>query len=362
MAVLDEFINAGFVVHDAVEMPPAVEPPTLHPVNAVTLAAKRFAPLVEPVKGLIVEGLTLLCGASKVGKSWLVLQMAVAVSSGAPCLGRQTDPGPVLYCSFEDSERRLQQRLQRQGSTPGTDLHFETQVLPLDAGLLDALEGWVTQHTGARLIIIDTLQKIRGAALTRANAYAEDYKVVGRLKAFADRHHVAVVLVHHLNKMRDADDPFDRISGSTGLMGAADTAILISRQRGEDDATVTFAGRDVWGDDFQIRFDDCRWRVCDPALLARERYAHAPIVQAVKRFMEQGTFDGTHSASYEDFRQWAADSCGLFIGVNQRETRQLLERYAAQLAQYDGIQVSLDKRVGTKRGFMVIGGVIGGGD
>lgn len=351
MAALDEFINAGFVVRDAIETPPAAEPPTLHPVNAATLAAKHFTPLVEPVRGLIVEGLTLLCGASKIGKSWLVLQMCVAVSSGTPFLGRQTDPGPVLYLAFEDSERRLQQRLQRQNSVPGEALHFETNILPLDAGLLEALEGWISQNPGARLIVIDTLQKVRGAAPTRANAYAEDYKVVGCLKSFADRHHVAVVLVHHLNKMRDVEDPFDKISGSTGLMGAADTAILISRQRGDDDATVTFAGRDVWGDDFQIRFEDCRWRVCDPALLARERYARAPIVQAIKRFMEQGTFDGTHSASYEDFRQWAADSCGLFIGVNQRETRQLLERYAAQLAQYDGIQLSLDKRVGTKRGF-----------
>lgn len=354
MAELDDYIMNGFVVHDAVETSP--KPPTLQTIDAADLAGKAFVPLVEPVRGLIVEGLTLLCGASKIGKSWLTLQMCRAVAAGAPFLGRQTDPGPVLYCAFEDSERRLQARLRKQGGEACALLQFATAALPLDAGLLEALEGWIGGNPGARLIVIDTLQKVRGAAPSRANAYAEDYKVVGRLKAFADRHHVAVVLVHHCNKLRDVDDPFDRISGSTGLMGAADTAILIARQRGEDDATVTFAGRDVWGDDFRMRFEDCRWRVCDPAALARERYERAPIVQAVKAFMRQGVFDGTRCAAYEDFRQWAADACGLFVGVNQRETRQLLEDFAGQLERNDGILISLEKRVGTRRGFAASGG------
>lgn len=356
MGVLDEYINNGFVVHEAVEMPPAVEPPTICAIDAAGLAGKEFAPLVEPVKGLIVDGLTLLCGASKIGKSWLVLQMCAAVAAGTPFLGRQTASGAVLYLAYEDSERRLKDRLQRQESAINGNLLFDTNIIPLDGGLLDALDAWVESNPSARLIVIDTLQKVRGQMPSRANAYAEDYKVMARLKAFADRHHVAVVVVHHLNKLRDVADPFDKISGSTGLMGAADTAIVITRKRGEDDATVTFAGRDVYGEDFQMRFEDCRWRVCDPAVLARERYESAAVVVAVKRFTKQATFDGTYSASYEDFRTWA-DSCGLCVGVNQREVRRALEQYATQLTQYDGIHLSLDKRVGSKRGFIMrIGG------
>lgn len=354
MGVLDDFIKDGFVVHDAVETPPVVEPPTIQAIDAADLAGKEFAPLVEPVKGLIVEGLTLLCGASKIGKSWLVLQMCAAVAAGAPFLGRQTAPGAVLYLAYEDSERRLKDRLQRQHSAPGGNLQFDTHIIPLDGGLLDALTGWVERNPSARLIVIDTLQKVRGQTPSRANAYAEDYKVMARLKTFADLHHVAVVVVHHLCK-RETDDPFDKISGSTGLMGAADTAIIITRKRGEDDATVSFTGRDVYGEDFQMRFEDCRWNICDPAVLARERYESAAVVKAVKRFARQATFDGTHAASYEDFRTWA-DSCGLCVGVNQRETRRQLEQYAAQLAQYDRIHLSLDKRVGSKRGFAVVGG------
>ena len=277
MGVLDKFIEDGFTVRDAVETSPAVLQPTIHAIGAADLAGKEFAPLVEPVKGLIVEGLTMLCGASKIGKSWLVLQMCVAVASGMPFLGRQTTSGAVLYLAYEDSERRLKDRLQRQKSVSSANLQFDTNIISLDGGLLDALTGWIDSNPSARMIVIDTLQKVRGQAPARANAYAEDYKVMALLKAFADRHHVAVVVVHHLNKLRDVSDPFDRISGSTGLMGAADTAIIIARQRGEDDATVTFAGRDVYGEDFQMRFENCCWRVCDPAILARERYENSPI-------------------------------------------------------------------------------------
>ena len=353
MSVLDEYIDNGFKIHEAADIPPAVEPPTIHAIGAETLAGKQFTPLIEPVKGLIVEGLTLLCGASKIGKSWMVLQMCAAIASGTPFLGRQTVPGKVLYCAFEDGERRLQARLQKQDSAPGDNLQFQTEIISLDAGLLNALDGWMMNNPDARLIVIDTLQMIRGTIPGRANAYAEDYKVMRQLKGFADKHHVAVVVVHHLNKMRDVDDPFDKISGSTGLMGAADTTLLVARPRGEDDATVTFTGRDVYGDDFQIRFENCRWNVCDPAVLERERYESSPAVKAIKQFVAQATFDGTWESTYADFKEWAADR-GYFIGATQTDAHRALERVTEKLAQLDGISIQHDKRIGKARGFRIV--------
>lgn len=353
MNILDEYIENGFTVHDTVDMPPAVEPPTIHAVSADELNAKAFEPLVEPVKGLIVEGLTMLCGASKIGKSWLVLQMCAAVATGTPFLGRQTEPGAVLYLAYEDSERRIQSRLQRQGNAMGGNLQFDTHIITLDGGLLSALDGWIMSNPTAKLIVIDTLQKIRGQIPGRANAYAADYEVMSKLKAFADKHHVAVVVVHHLNKMRDVDDPFDKISGSTGLMGAADSTVLVARKRDEDDATITYVGRDVWGDDFQIRFEDCRWKVCDPAVLERERYESSPAVKAIKLFVTQGTFDGTWACTYGDFREWAAER-GFFIGATQTDAHRALERVTDKLALYDGINVQHDKRVGKGRGFRIV--------
>lgn len=352
MDAVDEYIANGYKISPAKPTQPAADLARVNPIGAKQLAEKEFVPLVEVVHGLILEGLTIFCGPSKSGKSWFILSACMSVASGKPFLGRQTAPGKVLYCAFEDGERRLQARLQKLGIPPDDNLSFETRVLRLDDGLLVALEAWIKDNPDAKLIVIDTLQKVRNRTTSRANAYAEDYDVMGKLKALADRYHIAVVVVHHTNKLRDAADPFDKISGSTGLMGAADTAILISRKRGEDDATITYTGRDVWGDDFKIRFQDCRWTLCDPAALAREKYENSPIVQAIRAFIAQPVLYDRHEISFRDFQDWSRDR-GWFIGATSNETHKLLDSMAADLVRFDGIRFRM-KQVGTCRGFEVI--------
>lgn len=344
---LEEFIANEFTVHEAKPTTPA-GPPAIDAINAVDLANKEFAPLVQVVQDLIVEGCTLFCGASKIGKSWGMMQLAAAVSAGEPVWGRATTKGAVLYMALEDSARRLQYRLGKMGITPNENLNFQTQTITLAGGLVNALEGWIQAHADSRLIIIDTMQKVRGPAPARANAYALDYEFISPLKALADKYHVAVVLIHHLSK-RDADDPFDRISGSTGLMGAADTTILIARNRGEDTAKVTYTGRDVWGDGFEVRFENCRWQVCDPAALARERYENAAAVKVVKLFMAQGSFDPIRRVTFDDLGRFASEN-GLYIGTRPQEVRKAVEPFAEQLERYDGIRVEYCERVSGKSG------------
>ena len=344
-----EALNDDFIVHDAIETSLAYVP-MIQAVNADKLMNTDFAPLLEPVQGLIVEGLTLLCGSTKIGKSWLMLQMCAAVASGTPFLGRRTEIGSVLYCAFEDSQRRLKDRMQRQGIIANENLQFSINIITLEGGLLDALDGWIMNNPSARLIVIDTLQKIRGQISGRANMYADDYKAMAKLKSFADRHHIAVAAVHHLNKLKDTEDPYDKISGSTGLMGAADTTILVDRKRGETDATVSFTGRDVYGDDFRIRFENCQWKVCDPAMLERERYEKSPVVIAVRQFIKQASYDGTWACSYADFKDWAAER-GLFVGAKQGDVHKSLLAVENLLSVYDGISISFDKRVGKGLGF-----------
>ena len=348
---LEDFIRNGFAVREAQYVAPA-GPPAIEAVNAVDLANTEFTPLVEVVSGLIVEGCTLFCGSSKIGKSWAMMQIAAAVAAGEPVWGRDTMKGAVLYMALEDSARRLQFRLGKMGIVPSENLFFETNTITMDAGLVSALEGWIQAHADARLAIIDTMQKIRGPAPARANAYGLDYSFIAPLKALADKYHVAVVLVHHLNKLRDVDDPFDRISGSTGLMGAADTTILIARNRGEDTAKVTYTGRDVWGDDFEMIFENCRWKVCNPEALARERYENAPAVKVVKRYMAQGSFDPIRRITLDDLGRFASEN-GLFIGSRPNEIRKAVEPYMEQLEKYDGIRVEYVDRVSgtTRRGF-----------
>lgn len=320
----------------------------LQTIHADALQRLEFEPLVAPVENLVVEGLTLLCGASKVGKSWLCLDLCCSVASGRPFLGRNTMAGDVLYLALEDSPRRLQSRLAALGETPTEALQFATGASLLDAGLLDELADWVTHVSAPRMIVVDTLQKVRGVASSRANMYALDYEAMGRLKAFADAHHVAVVLVHHLSKMRDAADPFDKISGSTGLMGAADTSILIDRERGSNDAKLSYAGRDVWGDDMTLRILDRRWRVVGQDVIDREVYEGDPIVKTVRELLAEG-FGGRVQCTLEDFKEIIAQRTGVCAAGTKEALARMLAAKAPDLLRYDGITLERP-RVNNKRG------------
>ena len=329
-------------------------------IGAAQLLAKEFDRLHAPVEGLIVEGLTMLCGSSKIGKSWLVLSMCLAVASGRPFLGRRTERGEVLYLALEDSERRLKSRIETLGEQPDDGLNFAIQSRNLEDGLLEDLTEWAEQAQRPRMIVIDTLQKVRGAIPAKSNAYAADYAVMAKLKAFADVHHVAVVLVHHLNKMRDVNDPYDRISGSTALMGAADTTILVARDRKSDDATVTFTGRDVWGDDFSIRMRDGRWTAISREAAELEAYEADLIVKTCRELL-RNSFGETVRISLQGFMDFAAQLHMTCVAATKNELSRRLDDLAPKLAQHDGIVLSNGKRVGTERG-IVLAKPKGGGD
>ena len=309
----------------------------------------EFESVIQPVHNLIVEGLTLLCGASKIGKSWFMLDMCCAVASGRPFLGRETLQGDVLYLALEDSDRRVQERLKKLGECPTSDFAYAIEALPLDAGLLEQMEDWVQHVEKPRMIVIDTLQKVRGPAPNRANAYAVDYEAMGRLKRFADKWHIALVLVHHLNKTKDAADPFDKISGSTGLMGAADTSILIDRERGSENAKLSFTGRDVWGDDLTLRMANGRWSVIGHEQLEREAYESNYIVRTVKNLLSSA-FGGVVNITSEAFRDAIAETCGNCPYGTLDAASKAVTAVAPNLLRFDGINTE-KPRIGTKRGF-----------
>lgn len=337
--------------------PPSLpEPPSTAPlatIDAKTLRQKVFQPLVEPVSGMICEGLTLLCGASKIGKSWFVLQMCCAVAEGKTFLGRSTMQGSVLYLALEDSQRRLQSRLAKIGEMPSEALRFVTQCQTLDTGLLEQLNVWIHSADKPRMIVIDTLQKIRGNNISsRANAYAVDYDTIVRLKNLADSAHIAIVLVHHLNKMQNVEDPYEKISGSTGLMGAADTTILIFRKRGEQDASVNFTGRDVWESDFTLRLTDGRWSPVSGEELKREKYERSPIPRTCRKLLEQA-FDGVVKVASADFIAASIEFTGESAALTARALNDALESLAPLLRKYDGILVATGKRVNSQRGLHI---------
>jgi hypothetical protein len=233
-----------------------------HELMSMTFPEPKWA-----VPGLIAEGLNLLVGAPKLGKSWLCLGLAVAVASGGKALGKiNVERGSVLYLALEDPARRLQNRLEAVlGADPFPDkLTFATELPRMPDGLR-FIDGWLVDHPDARLVIVDVLRKIRPSIDGRGNAYNEDYDTLGALKALADQHGVALVVVHHTRKQVDEGDVFNEVSGSTGLTGAADAILIAKRARNEVDAVLHVTGRDIPEQEYGLSWanETCSWSLLD---------------------------------------------------------------------------------------------------
>ena len=201
------------------------DPAYLHTVSMSELYETVYQSRPPVIDGLLYSGTYLFAGAPKVGKSFLMAQLAYHVSTGLPLWGCTVHKGTVLYLALEDDHRRLQGRLYRMFGMDGTDnLRFAIYAKQLGVGLEEQLKKFVREHSDTKLIIIDTLQKVREAGGDKYS-YANDYEVVGKLKRLADDCGICLLLVHHTRKQQ-ADDKFDMISGTNGLLGAAGATVI----------------------------------------------------------------------------------------------------------------------------------------
>lgn len=196
------------------------------------------------IDSLIQNGTYIFAGAPKVGKSFLMAQLAYHVATGKPLWGYEVHQGTVLYLALEDGHERLQKRMYRMfGVEDVSKLHFAISAKQLGNGLDAQLEKFVREHPDTRLIIIDTLQKVRELS-SEAYSYRDDYQIIGQLKQLADKFKLCMLVVHHTRKS-PANDEFDRISGTTGIYGCADGAFVLSKERRTDSAaTLSISGRD----------------------------------------------------------------------------------------------------------------------
>ena len=189
----------------------------LKTVDADTLLSTPLPANQFVEERLLPQGLHILAGASKVGKSWLALWLCLCVAKGEPVWGLTTVRGTVLYLCLEDSLSRIQGRLFQLTENAPAALHFATMAGNIGKGLEEQIEGFLQMYRDTVLVVIDTLQKVR-ISNSAANPYANDYQDLSSLKALADRYRVAILAIHHIRKMQD-DDPFNRISGTTGISG-----------------------------------------------------------------------------------------------------------------------------------------------
>lgn len=196
------------------------------------------------IDGLLQNGTYIFAGAPKVGKSFLMAQLAYHVATGQKLWDYEVRQGTVLYLALEDGYERLQERMYRMFGVDGTpNLHFAIAAKQLGNGLDAQLEKFVREHPDTRLIIIDTLQKVRELS-GEAYSYRDDYQIIGQLKQLADKFRLCLLIVHHTRKS-PANDEFDRISGTTGIYGCADGAFVLSKEhRTDSTATLSISGRD----------------------------------------------------------------------------------------------------------------------
>ena len=216
----------------------------LKTVTMSELYEKVFQTRPPVIEGLLYPGTYLFAGAPKLGKSFLMMEFAYHVATGTSLWGFPVRQGTALYLALEDEQKRLQERLYRMFGTDCTEhLHLATRADSLSGLLIDQLERFVRDHPDTSLVIIDTLQKIREAGADQYS-YANDYEVIARLKEFTDYTGICLLLVHHTRKQQ-ADDKFEMISGTNGLMGAADGAFLLHKdKRVSSEAVLDISGRD----------------------------------------------------------------------------------------------------------------------
>lgn len=247
------------------QLPPPPRPRTAW--TADQLMATEFPEPRWAVPGLLSEGVNLLAGPPKVGKSWMSLGLGLAVASGGRAFDSvPVDGGPVLYLALEDTPRRLQSRMGKLlgGQPAPAGLTLVTECPPLPQGGNEAIAGWLDRNPHARMVVIDVFAKMRGPSTPGASAYDADYAAVGHAKRLADHYGVAVVLVHHVRKA-GSDDFLTEVSGTNGLAGAADATLVLKRARGQADGVLHVTGRDVDEAEYALSFQPASgaWQMLD---------------------------------------------------------------------------------------------------
>lgn len=293
--------------------------PDLVTISGNDLLQKDIPPLKYIIDGILPEGFGLLAAPPKSYKSFLCLQICMAVSRGEKVFGRDTHKTKCLYFDLESSNRRPQQRLKDMGADIAAvdGLYFVTkdelkeyqnkrgcnEPLTLSNGFAEVLEGYLTKNPDIGLVIIDVFGKIRTEQKKTQQLYDHDYADIDKLQSIAARMNVSILAVHHTTKARDETNVFNNMGGSTGLFGAADFGLIINKAKfNDDEATLHTAGRDIEQNELSIKWDASKlnWiyqgTAADiQAQRVMDEYLNSHITQTIKKAVEMngGVFDGT---------------------------------------------------------------------
>lgn len=228
-------------------------------IDGETLMDMNFPRTKFVIQGILPQGLAIIAGAPKIGKSWLMLDWCVKIAKGENIWNFKTTQGTILYLCLEDNDNRIQDRILTITDEVTSNAYFVTDCCSLSDGLEEQIRNFVNEHSDTVLIVIDTFQKVRQN--TKDTSYASDYKEIATIKKIADELQIAILLVHHMRK-QDDKDPLNKLSGTNGIAGGADTIFALDRsKRSQNSATLICTGRDIEYREFELNFnkDDCVW-------------------------------------------------------------------------------------------------------
>lgn len=297
----------------------------LNVIDGETLMDTRFSPTRFCVDTLLPKGVAILGGASKIGKSWLVLDLCVRVAKGEDMWGMKTAGGTTLYFCLEDTLRRVQDRLNNITDEVPANAFFATAASTLADGLCDQIRRFVKEHPDTNLIAIDTFQIIRGD--NRDISYARDYADLRMLKEVADELDITILLVHHIRK-QGANDPLNRLSGSTGVAGAVDTVLVLDRSnRNDTSATLVCTGRDIEDRQLELCFfkEDFVWNLEADSLETPEKFMPTELEGLLFLMREQKFFIGTNTKFAELLNKHNGSS------ITPQKLKQMMNKWRYEL-------------------------------
>ena len=227
-------------------------------VDMRSLMTEDIPPLKFAVKPILPEGLVCIAGRPKAMKSWQMLKLCFCVENGLNYLGHEVEQGNALYLALEDSKRRLKERTFKLKHNdvqnfPTTDI----EAPYLNNGLEEDLQRWIDGVKNPKLIVIDTLARVkqRVSGFNKGTAYDQDNELLRRIQQLAITNGVCIAFITHLSKAQQ-DYSFDKITGSVGLQGMTDAMWLIDRGDNSPNASITGRGRDILDFQYAVKWND----------------------------------------------------------------------------------------------------------
>lgn len=290
-------------------------------IDGETLMDMKLPPTKFCVETLLPQGICMLGGAPKIGKSWLVLDLCIRIAKGEPIWSLPTKKGTTLYLCLEDPLRRVQERLNMLTDDVPPNAYFAIAAGTLADGLCEQIRKFVSEHPDTVLVAIDTFQIVRTGCID--TSYANDYGEVRQMKQLADELNISILLVHHLRKQGDSD-PLNKLSGTTGISGAVDAVFVLDKsKRNAQGATLICTGRDIEYREMELKLskETCAWEMVSDSIENPQLILPEEMISLIN-FMKQ-------IVSYSESNTEFAERFNSFTGksVTSKGLKQMMNRW-----------------------------------